>query len=129
MTKVYKRTSLVVTTVKRLRHGCQRKAFLDKEWPIKISPEEVKSKQEVALQAKLETASIKKDELVKENAALKKMSETLKGQVTYLANQVQKAQSSGFQPSQGRSRVKSPSQCTKCHQRGLKRKFVGLAGG
>lgn len=99
MTRLYKRTSHVVTTVKCLHHGRQRDAYLDKEWCMKLSPEDVKSKQEVALKTKLHTAVLEKDKLAKENAVLKDTNTNLKGQVTYLADQLQKAQGRGFQAS------------------------------
>lgn len=122
MTKVYKRTNLVVNTVKRLRNGCQQQAYLGKEWHIQLQSGEFRIQREVALEAKVKATSTERDNLVKENERLKKSTDRLKRQVTSLADQVRKAQNSGYQPTRGRSRNQSPSQCTLHHQRALKRK-------
>ncbi len=124
MAKVHKRTSLVASTVKRLCNGRQQQAYLEKEWHIKLQSDSVKSQREVALQAKLKTTNTDNGKLMKENAALKKSTDTLKGRVTCLADQVQKAQNSGHQPSRGRSQNKSPSKYTQRYRRALKRKRV-----
>ena len=91
MMKVYKRTSHVVTIARRLHHGRQRNDFLEKDWQIQLSAEDIKPQREVALAAKAKEEAKRSDKLEKEN-------EPLKQQVTLLADQVRKAESSGFQP-------------------------------
>lgn len=88
MTKVYKRTNLVVNTVKCLRNGCQQQAYLGKEWHIQLQSGEFRIQREVALEAKVKATSTERDNLVKENERLKKSTDRLKRQVTSLADQV-----------------------------------------
>lgn len=66
-TKVYKRTSLVITTVRRLRNGQQREAFLEKEWQIQLSSDDIKPQQEVTLEAKLEEERARSEKLEEDN--------------------------------------------------------------
>lgn len=78
MTKVYKRTSLVVSTVCHLRHGCQMQAFLEKEWHMKLSSDDVKSQRKVSLEAKVKEVATNNRKLEKENCALKEAGECMR---------------------------------------------------
>ena len=59
--------------------------------------------------------------LEKENQELLKHNETLQSQTSYMANQVQKVCSSGYQLTRGYSKSKSPDQYSERHRRTLKR--------
>ena len=62
----------------------------------------------------------KQKELEEENQQLHRANKILQQQASYLSNQIQKAQSSGFQPTRGYTRTKSPSEYSICHQYNLK---------
>lgn len=89
---------------------------------MKISPDELKSQREVALETKLHETAAKNQKLEKENTALMESKETMKKKIANMSEKVRKAQSQGFQPSRGCSQLKSPSKCTERHRRTLKRK-------
>ena len=57
----------------------------------------------------------------KENQPLHRSNKILQQQASYLSNQVQKAQSNGFQLTRGYTTTKSPYDYSKRHQRNLKR--------
>ena len=122
MERVYKRTSLVVSTIRRLCHGRQRLGYLDKEWSLTISSDDLKSKQELTLEAKLHKSVVKNDKLEEQMEALNDSNKTEKRKVASLSELVRKAQSQGYQTTRGCSRIKSPSKCTDRHRRALKRK-------
>lgn len=124
MMKIYRRISLIVTTVRRLRHGRQQKDYLDKEWQIQLTCDDIKSPREIAHEDKENAASVMNERLIKENAELKKSAEELKKKVVGLSRHVRQAKAGGFQATRGRSRVKSPSECSKRHRRNLKRKLT-----
>ena len=71
-TKVYKRTCLVITTARHLRHGHQRNRFLEKDWLIQLSTDDVKSQSEVALETRLKEEAAKSEMLRKDNTSLEK---------------------------------------------------------
>ena len=62
------------------------------------------------------------DSLMKENKRFQSYSSTLQNQVTTLSGQLQKACSGGFTPSRDAGKRKHPSQYTKHHTRGLKKR-------
>ena len=62
----------------------------------------------------------KQEELEEENQRLHKTNKILQQQATYLSNQLQKAQSDGFQPTRGHTRTKSPFEYSQRHQRNLR---------
>jgi len=71
---------------------------------------------------KRKTLEKEKTDLEKENSQLKLSQVKLNRQAQSLSKQMQKARAEGNQPSCGHSHAKSPSRCTACHQRNLKRK-------
>ena len=93
MERVYKRTSLVVSTIRRLCHGRQRQGYLDKEWSLMISSDDLKSKQELTLEAKLHKSVVKNDKLEEQMEALNDSNKTEKRKVASLSELVRKAQS------------------------------------
>ena len=107
--KVSKKTYTVVNTVNKLRKqgGRQMNSYLQKEWSIQLSPSEVESPQQTALENELKKATEEKDKLEEEKNTILKQNASLKSQLTHLAEQMQKAQSSGYQPTRGKSKNKS----------------------
>ena len=65
----------------------------------------------------------KQEELEEENQRLHKTNKILQQQATYLSNQLQKAQSDGFQPTRGHTRTKSPFEYSQRHQQNLRQQW------
>ena len=78
MTRLYKRTSLVVSTARHLSHGRQREEFLRKEWQLNLSTDDFKPQREVALETELKVKAEKNRKLEQANAALEQSERTLK---------------------------------------------------
>lgn len=91
----------------RKQGGRQTRNYLEKEWKIWLSSTGIKNPQQVALESKLKETTEEKKKLEKENKALLKQKSSLKRQVTHLSVQMQKAQSSGYQPTREKSKNKS----------------------
>jgi len=77
---------------------------------------------QIPVMGKRKTLEKEKTDLEKENSQLKLSQVKLNRQAQSLSKQMQKARAEGNQPSCGHSHAKSPSRCTACHQRNLKRK-------
>ena len=111
MKKVYCRANLIVNEVKKLRKqgkgGRQMKLYLEKDWEIHLSPNDIKTHQQIKLEAKLKKTSEEKSKLEKQNKTLLKQKAHLKHQVTHLATQIQKAKSRGFKSTRGKSTKKT----------------------
>lgn len=82
-------------------------SYLQKDWSIQLSSSEVESPQQTALENELKKATEEKDKLEEEKNTILKQNASLKCQLTHLAEQMQKAQSSGYQPTRGKSKNKS----------------------
>lgn len=120
MQRLYKRTSLIVNKVKKLRRqgGRQMVKYLKEEWAMQLSSKDKKTCHQDVVEKQLRS---ERDSLLKENIKLHKHSNSLQSQVTTLSGQLQKACSSGYKPTRGPSKRKSPSQYTDRHNRELKR--------
>ena len=84
--------------------GRQMKFYLQKDWEIQLSSNDVKNPRQITLETKLEKTTEEKSKLEKKNKTLLKQKANLKQQVTHLAAQVQKAKSSGFKSTCGKSK-------------------------
>ena len=69
------------------------KLYLEKDWEIHLSPNDIKTHQQIKLEAKLKKTSEEKSKLEKQNKTLLKQKAHLKHQGTHLATQIQKAKS------------------------------------
>ena len=120
MQRLYKRTSLIVNKVKKLRRqgGRQMASYLQEEWAIQLSSKDKKTCHQDAVEKQLRS---ERDSLLKEIKKILKCSNALKYQVNALSVQLQKACSSGYKPTRGPSKRKSPAQYTDRHCRNLKK--------
>ena len=107
--KVYKITNAIVNRAKKLRKqgGRQMKLYLQKDWQIQLSPNDVKNPRQIALETKLKKTTEEKSKLEKKNKTLLKQKANLRQQVTHLAARIQKAKSSGFKSTRGKSKNKT----------------------
>ena len=76
MHRVWKHTSRVVYEFKKLRHGRQQQAYLDKEWKIQLQSADVKNAKDIALEERSCIVHEENTMLQKENSNLKKSTET-----------------------------------------------------
>ena len=94
MQRLYKRTSLIVSKVKKLRWqgGRQMASYLQEEWAMQLSSKDKKTSHQDAVEKQLRS---ERDSLLKENKQIRKCSNVLQYQVNTLSVQLQKACSSG----------------------------------
>ena len=81
-------------------------SYLQIDCNIQLSYSEVESPQQTALENELKKATKENYELEEEKITILKQNASLKCQLTHLAVQMQKAQSSGYQPTRGKSKSK-----------------------
>lgn len=120
MQRLYKRTSLIVSKVKKLRRqgGRQMIGYLQEKWAMQLSSKDKKTCHQDAVEKQLRS---ERDSLLKQNKNIQKRSNALQNQVNALSVQLQKACNSGYKPTRGPSKRKCPSQYTDRHRRGLKK--------
>jgi len=97
MERLYKRASLIVNKVKKLRQqgGRQMAKYLEEEWAIQLSCKDKKTCHQDVVEKQLRS---ERGGLLKENKKLQKYSSVLQNQVNTLFGQLQKACNSGYKP-------------------------------
>ena len=129
MHNIWKHTSHVVSAVQKLKHGCQQQEFLQKGWNYQLKPDDIQRQKDIALSERMndvfkENSELKHkcNESEKEISVLKKANHSLEEKVNRLSDQLRKSKAAGYHPTRGRSSIKSAAECTKRHQRNLKRR-------
>ena len=100
MQRLYERTSLIVSKVKKLHRqgGSQMVGYLQEEWAMQLSSKDKKACHQDAVEKQLRS---ERDSLLKENKKIQKYSNVLQNQVITLSVQLQKACSSRYKPTRG----------------------------
>ena len=100
--------------------GRQVREYMEREWSLHLEGGEVQSNAEIELEEVYK--------LDKENKELQKVKKAkckeqkAQDKIVRMSEQILKAKNMGYTPTWGHSRVKSPSKCSKRHQRNLKTK-------
>lgn len=126
MTRLWRRVSKIPSEYKKLRSGGrQLQEYLEKEWLFRLDDGEVQTRQEVELEKKVTELNKENQVLQKEAEKARSREEKAQERAARLSDQLLKAKEQGYTPTRGRTRIKSPSKCSKRHLRNLKRKREG----
>jgi hypothetical protein len=102
--------------------GRQTREYMEREWSLHLEDGEVQSNAEIDLEEKVYELDKENKKLQKEVKEAKCKEQKAQDKIARMSEQILKAQGMGYTPTRGHSRVKSPSKCSKRHQRKLKRK-------
>ena len=123
MTRIWRRVSKMPSERNKLRAGGRQiREYMEREWSLHLEDGEVQSNAEIELEEKVYELDKENKKLQKEVKKAKCKEQKAQDKIVRMSEQILKAKKMGYTPTRGHSRVKSPSKCSKRHQRNLKRK-------